>query len=177
MVPYLENTTFVSSVLSIIAISCERFIAICKHSSYSRPTLCSHKAMTVVILTLWAISCVVCIPLIQMAKYKDSEHLDGTPIKVCRMYTNGTLRLVYVTTISILFYPIPCVILIVIYHLIIKHILRETMELSTEEASNISRKNSLLSRRQAIYMLRTVTLLFFCSLTTVALFKIVPFIC
>ena len=157
LVYFLENSTAVASVLTITAICIERFCAICRRKFVNR-------WIGLVVAILWTVAFSVCIPFLLMATHKDSTQLDGNPIKVCKVYTNSTVKKSYLTAFSVFFYVLPCVILVLFYYLIVKHINQETMAIHNEETLTASRRISLSKRRQAIHMLRMVTFLCFICL-------------
>lgn len=165
LVPFVENTSAACSVLSILAINMDRYLAICKAFSSIR-TMSTKSDVLKVVVCLWIVSMVSCIPFILFTAYIDVTHLDGTKVKKCGIYTDKFYKKCYMIIFTSVFYVIPCVMLCVLHDLIAKFINKEKIPPNNTSNPNVldSRKTSMAKRRQAIYLLKTITSVFFLCL-------------
>lgn len=154
----MENAVASSSVLTILAISVERYYAICQplKAQYK----CSFGKMLRVVIVVWAVAMVACCPFLQMTTHKDSNFKDGTPIKVCRTYITESWHRVYLFTLTGVLFVLPFLLLSTIYCLIAVHLMRTSVvtSLSEKQGQNLS---LIRARRRVVSMLFTVVILFF----------------
>ncbi len=61
-----------------------RYYAIC-HPLKAQYT-CTHRRMLKLVVAVWIIAASACAPYLWIPLFKDSTWLDGTPVKVCRLY-------------------------------------------------------------------------------------------
>ena len=66
---------------------CSRYYAICRplEAQYT----CTFDRMLKIVIAIWIISFLLCLPFVHMTIYKDSKFIDGTPIKVRYYHTLG----------------------------------------------------------------------------------------
>lgn len=110
--PFLENTVTAASVLTLIAISTERYRVICQPLKGIRDDVTK---IAKIVPVIWVICALSNVPWFYVATYRDSKHLDGTPIKVCRNYIHLVWHRVYVVSLCFLFFVLPFSILLVLY--------------------------------------------------------------
>ncbi|ELU04431.1 hypothetical protein CAPTEDRAFT_110011 [Capitella teleta] len=96
LVPFLENAMSNTSILIILAISFERYQAICR--PFEVLYTCSKKRSLKIILCLWI-----------------SDHIHWGEVEVCRTPIIGVWRVAYVLGIVVVFFFIPGIILVVLY--------------------------------------------------------------
>ncbi|XP_064630727.1 growth hormone secretagogue receptor type 1-like [Lineus longissimus] len=152
---FIENGLTSASVLTILAISLERFYAICRplRAQYMGTFKRTLKFMTVI----WVVAFSSAVPFMWIALYKDSEWLDGTPIKVCRQYMLHPWKRTYAVGVTALFYILPLMILLTVYLFISKHLVAK----GDFPGDNFVSPQTLRARRQVAMMLMTVCALFF----------------
>ncbi|KAL8579980.1 hypothetical protein ACOMHN_054102 [Nucella lapillus] len=90
LIPYLENTTVHSSGLCLLAISQERFMAICRPLSVLR----RRQSRLLVICLTWVLSLLPCLPFIFISQLNQVQYYDGTEQLMCQ--TKTSLQLVKV---------------------------------------------------------------------------------
>ena len=68
---------------------CSRYYAICRplEAQYT----CTFDRMLKIVIAIWIISFLLCLPFVHMTIYKDSKFIDGTPIKV--RYYHTTIKM------------------------------------------------------------------------------------
>ncbi|KAL4229344.1 hypothetical protein ACF0H5_012383 [Mactra antiquata] len=112
IVPFLENTVVHASVLTLIAISIERYRVICQPLRGIRDDVLKNaKAVPLI----WMICAASNIPWFFIADYRDSSHTDGTPIKVCRLKMSPDWHRLYVAILCICYFVVPFLILLILY--------------------------------------------------------------
>ncbi len=149
-----------ASVLTIMAISLERYYAIC-HPLKVQYT-CTLRRILKIIIAIWVIALATCLPFTNMAVYKDSKFIDGTPIKVCRTYVTYPWQKVYLISLIGLFFLVPLVLLLVVYSIISRQLINESIQ--AKLMSDHSSHSSLKARRQVVVMLFAVITMFFICL-------------
>jgi hypothetical protein len=160
VVPLLENGVLHVSILTMIAVTLERYIALCHpFSNRMSYTVSSTVKITVCI---WIVGFTIAFPFLYMTVHEDALFYDGSPIKVCRTLIDDTWRYIYTIMISILFFVLPFFILIGIYSKIIQQLTSDTLKsLSNNDKATLNRLNS---RKQVVKMLIIIIVLFFMSL-------------
>lgn len=160
LVPFVENAVATGSALTIIAISFERYYAICL--PLKAQYVCTTRLTAKVIIAIWLVSLGVCSPFLQIVVYKDSHFLDGTPIKVCRTYITDVWQHIYIMMLMVMFFVMPIFILSLVYVLVGRRLFVERV-LADIKSSHMS-SSILRSRRQVVLMLFVVVVLFFTCL-------------
>lgn len=159
-----DTCTFVS-VLTIVAFSIERFLAICYPLHVY--VMCGFKRAVRIIIVIWAISIVCAIPF---GLYTDVHYLRfpkeyGPELKesaLCRMTESPPIPVWELS--AILFYVLPLIFLLVFYTRIVVEIqnkLKDNNVLGVRHGSNSSHMKRTRSRRAVIRMLVVVVITFF----------------
>ena len=149
-----------ASVLTILAISFERYYAICRplEAQYT----CTFRRMLKVVCVVWLITGCCCLPFLWITVYKDSRFLDDTPIKVCRAYIDKEWKLLFILLRAGIFFVLPFFLLVGIYAVISRKLMTDTSIRRTCEKNSQSNHRA---RRQVTMMLIAVVALFFtCNL-------------
>lgn len=156
-VPYVELTVAHGSILTILAISFERYYAICKplKAGYT----CTKMRALAIILVIWVVALMVTSPILLIAEYTTDIHNDGTTVTLCLTSAHTTWQKIYFSTIVITFFWLPLVILVVIFAIIAKHLTKDR-----ELPTNAAERSRMRSRKQVIFMLGAVVCCFFLCL-------------
>ena len=88
LVPFIENTIANASVLTILAISIERYRVVCQPLKGIQEDFCK---VAKILVAIWIISSASSIPWFSIAVYRSSELMDGTPIMVSVVYINAIM--------------------------------------------------------------------------------------
>ncbi|XP_045197504.2 growth hormone secretagogue receptor type 1-like [Mercenaria mercenaria] len=105
LVPFLENVVANASVLTILAISFERYRVVCNPLKVrNEETIRVWK----IVVIIWVISSGFSLPWLSIPIVKNSEFLDGTPIKVCRIPIIELWQEIFIVLLAVLFFLIPC---------------------------------------------------------------------
>ncbi len=161
LVPFLENTAAQTSVLTICAISIERYYAICRPLKVR--IIFTHTGTAKILCAFWVLSSCFTLPLTIITKYRSATFHDGTPVYVCRTQILLTWEQMYVFTLAFLFFIFPLAIIVVLYTLIGKKLLKQRADIKMS-SGNTRGMLSLKLRKQIVLMLGTVTALFFVCL-------------
>lgn len=159
-----DTCTFVS-VLTIVAFSIERFLAICYPLRVY--VMCGLKRAVRIIIVIWTISAVCATPF---GLYTDVHYLKfpkdyGPELKesaLCRMIDTPPIPIWELS--AILFYILPLIFLVAFYTRIIVEIqirLKNRSGLDLRHGSNSSHTRRAKSRRAVIKMLVVVVIMFF----------------
>ncbi|XP_022182490.1 growth hormone secretagogue receptor type 1-like isoform X2 [Myzus persicae] len=156
-VPFVELTVAHASVLTILAISFERYYAICEplRAGY----VCTKTRAMIICLLAWGLAALFTSPMLRLPDYHWEEYVDGTLVPVCRTeaFTVWPV-LFFVGTISA-FFVVPLFVLSILYVIIARHLMANpgTVAPNTNRAA-------LRYRRQVVLMLGTVVVSFFMCL-------------
>jgi neuromedin U receptor 2 len=159
IVPFLESVVTLSSVLTILAITWDRYKGICYPLQYSED---KSKKMVSPFIFIWSVSILASIPLFFVAIFRDSHFRDGTPIKVCRMPITHTWHLLYFISIFTVFF---CVMFFVMLYFTLKifRTLAHRRMFINQSADRYAKK-ILHERRQMIRLMVVVVIMFFVCL-------------
>uniref|UniRef100_T1JGH4 G-protein coupled receptors family 1 profile domain-containing protein n=1 Tax=Strigamia maritima TaxID=126957 RepID=T1JGH4_STRMM len=120
-VPFLELTMAHGSVLTILAISFERYYAICK------PLTASYKLTQgrgcIIIILIWLLACLTTSPVLAIAEYTYRDYLDTSVVPVCLMEVRSTWRKLYFTAVITVLFFIPLIVLVIVYTVITRHLI------------------------------------------------------
>ncbi|XP_060595691.1 orexin/Hypocretin receptor type 1-like [Ruditapes philippinarum] len=94
LVPMMENGVVHVSVLTMLAVTFERYQALC-HPLKNRIKSVTICATVKVIAFIWLVGIVLSLPLLGMTQYEDALFYDGSQIKVCRTKVNKTWQYVF----------------------------------------------------------------------------------
>ena len=162
MVPFLEYAVSVASVLTILAITLDRYYAIC-HPLKAQYT-CTFARMLKTVAFVWTIAAVASSPLIDIAEYRDARFVDGTPIKVCRQPIRTQIEKAYVISIVIVFFFLPFVIVSIFYMFISARLTRDRHTIAVTNSGLGIIQHRHIARRQVVKMLFTMVFVFFVCL-------------
>ena len=112
LVPFMENTVANASVLTILAISYERYRVVCQPLKGIQE---NSKKIIKMVIVIWIVSAITSLPFLSMATYRSSRHMDGTPIKVCRNTISRSWHKIYIVFLSTFFFGLPCSLLFALY--------------------------------------------------------------
>lgn len=159
-IPLLENAVVHASILTILAITTERFSAIC--FPLKKTLKFKTKFVGKVIAIIWILSNLTALPFVFMTFIEDAHFYDGTPCQVCRTKVDAPWHFAYLWTMMSVFFIVPLLVLVCMYSKIIKSLVHDS-------ASILSRKNpssiyNLRTRRQVVRMLVAIVVLFFLSM-------------
>ena len=155
--PFLENTVANGSVLTILAISIERYRVVCQPLKGIRENT---KKIVKVVIIIWIISALASSPSLYIATYKDSRYLDGTPVKVCRNTVYLGWHKVYIVALALFFFGLPCSILFALYCKICCVLHSARKEHKNMDESHKYRDRKLLEC-QVINIITSIVFLFF----------------
>ncbi|XP_050533819.1 growth hormone secretagogue receptor type 1-like isoform X2 [Daktulosphaira vitifoliae] len=162
-VPFVELTVAHASVLTILAISFERYYAICEplRAGY----VCTKTRAMVICLLAWGLAALFTSPITMISEYHEHmEYLDGTKLPVCLTKANTFWPIAFFTIIISLFFVMPLFVLVVLYTVIAMHLMADPGTNCTDSACNQR------ARRQVVLMLATVVLSFFVCLLPFRIF-------
>ncbi|XP_025834582.1 growth hormone secretagogue receptor type 1-like [Agrilus planipennis] len=163
-VPFVELTVAHASVLTILAISFERYYAICK--PLKAGYICTKARASLICLLAWLVAALCTSPILAITQYDLEQYYDGTIVSVCFSSVQTLLpSLFFILTVSAFFF-IPLVILIIIYLLIAATLMEQPHILAAprKDSSNQSSLSAIKYRKQVVIMLGTVVLAFFICL-------------
>lgn len=148
-----------SSILTILAISFERFYAICRplHAGYK----CTKSRAFVIIIINWMIAIFSTLPMLSITEITTAEFIDGSLVTVCSNSLQVGWHPIYFFVIFITFFVVPFLILTGIYLLIARRLTSDSKALAT---STNHFKRQVQVRRQVVLMLASVCITFFICL-------------
>ncbi|XP_045473566.1 growth hormone secretagogue receptor type 1 isoform X2 [Harmonia axyridis] len=161
-VPFVELTVAHASVLTILAISFERYYAICKPLKASY--ICTKARASLICLLAWIIAAVFTSPVLSITKYTKEPYFDGTPVYVCFSSALDLWPCIFFGSCIVIFFLVPLVILICVYVMIAKTLITHPTSIASMKMTSTSNQNVLKYRKQVILMLGTVVLSFFICL-------------
>ncbi|XP_022912512.1 QRFP-like peptide receptor isoform X2 [Onthophagus taurus] len=162
-VPFVELTVAHASVLTILAISFERYYAICKplEAGY----ICTKTRASLICLLAWVIAAVFTSPILAITTYTSG---NSSPPD-CRTLAKEVWPQAYFLSSIVIFFIVPLLILLVLYFIIAKTLITNaaTLVLNKHIDSYSNR-----ARKQVIMMLGTVVLSFFVCLIPFRVFTL-----
>ncbi len=170
IVPYLENTVAQASIITILAISFERYYATCQ------PLVvlyrCTNSRAVKIIGAVWVCAMISTSPMIFMSYLSNAIFVDGTPVKICRTPIDRPWKEVYVLGVILIFFVVPIITLTALYILIAKRLMRGrlgfqrniTLHPEREQIYRAEVPQTTISRKKVIHMLMIVIVVFFICL-------------
>lgn len=160
LVPFVEHLVSLATVLTILAITYDRYRGIC----FPLDSQCFWTKLQVksVIISLWTLAVTASIPVAFIAIFKDSHFVDGTPIKVCRMPINTLWKKVYIVGLFSVFFLFVLFILLLFVTRMCKKLIWHVRFLERQADKESDKMAS--GRRRVIYMLILVITTFFLCL-------------
>uniref|UniRef100_T1L0B5 G-protein coupled receptors family 1 profile domain-containing protein n=1 Tax=Tetranychus urticae TaxID=32264 RepID=T1L0B5_TETUR len=169
-VPFVEMVVAHGSILTMMAISFERYYAICKplKAGYK----CTRLRAVIIILSVWAIAIISTIPILWIAELSHETYIDGSLVPVCLTQANKLWHKLYFIGTMIAFFWSPLLILIIIYIVITKRLFLNDENIRTSTNHGNHECGQMRARRQVVYMLATVIACFFICLLPFRLFTL-----
>ena len=155
-----------SSILTILAISFERYYAICRplQAGYK---CTKHRAIIIIVIN-WIIALLSTLPMLSITQLSTAEFIDGSLVTVCSNSLQQGWHPIYYGVIFVTFFLIPFLILLAIYILIARKLTSDSKSLSNSlnscSISLRSIKHQSKIRRQVVLMLASVCVTFFICL-------------
>ncbi|CAM1317242.1 Ethr (predicted) [Pycnogonum litorale] len=166
MIPFMEFATAHVSVLTIIAISLERYYAICYplEAGYT----CTKGRAVAIIISTWLTSAILTSPVILITNFFYADYIDNSVVPVCAMQVHAFWRKFFFLCTTVVFFLIPLGLLIILYAVICKHLMNEKPFQEDGNKHTKCDKNSinytLKCRQQVVLMLIVVVMCFFICL-------------
>ncbi|XP_046383786.1 growth hormone secretagogue receptor type 1-like isoform X2 [Ischnura elegans] len=121
-VPFVELTVAHASVLTILAISFERYYAICE--PLKAGYVCTKGRAFLLCLLSWAVAAVFTSPILMLPEYNSShEYYDGSRVPACFLEVKDTLPAAFFLVTMTLFFFLPFAVLLVLYSVIARHLM------------------------------------------------------
>ncbi|XP_045486124.1 thyrotropin-releasing hormone receptor isoform X1 [Pieris rapae] len=161
-VPFVELTVAHASVLTILAISFERYYAICEplRAGY----VCTKTRATLICALAWFFAALFTSPILAVATFTYERYDDGTEVPVCLTQADTFWSALFFILIIAIFFIIPLGILLVLYSVIAKNLMENPVLIAHNSKNTNNAGNVLRYRKQVILMLGTVVLSFFICL-------------
>lgn len=160
LIPFVEFTVAHVSVLTILAISFERYYAVCY--PFEAGYTCTKGRAVAIIAGTWILSAVLTSPVIFITEFWYTEYMDKTLVPVCTMQVHTIWRKLYFIFAIVLFFAIPLVMLVTIYVTVSRNLTVDKLVSRKNKNSRVgSDSGSAKFRRQVISMLIAVVVCFF----------------
>ncbi|XP_047539852.1 growth hormone secretagogue receptor type 1 isoform X1 [Vanessa atalanta] len=161
-VPFVELTVAHASVLTILAISFERYYAICEplRAGY----VCTKTRATLICALAWFFAALFTSPILGVATFTYERYNDGTEVPVCLTQADTFWSALFFILIIAIFFIIPLGVLLVLYSVIAKNLMENPAIIAQNTKNTNNAGNVLRYRKQVILMLGTVVLSFFICL-------------
>lgn len=132
------------SIFTILAISFERYYAICKplKAGYK----CTRLRATIIICIIWLLASVLTSPILIMAESLQTTYIDGSLVYNCILQTDSYWAKMYVFVSMFAFFCLPLLVLMLVYWLISKRLIRENLAMSST-ASSVTASGSVIAPR------------------------------
>ncbi|XP_019769416.1 thyrotropin-releasing hormone receptor isoform X2 [Dendroctonus ponderosae] len=164
-VPFVELTVAHASVLTILAISFERYYAICK--PLKAGYICTKARASLICILAWFIAAVFTSPILAITQYESDSYFDGSLIFVCFSMAVDLMPCIFFVGSIIVFFIIPLAILICVYALIARTLMSHPSQLVSLQTKSVSvpSQSVIKYRKQVMLMLATVVTAFFICLS------------
>ncbi|WAR21628.1 TRFR-like protein [Mya arenaria] len=160
LIPLLENGVLHVSILTMFAVTLERYNALCQ--PFKR-RVCYTIGMTIKSLVIiWVTAFSTTIPFAIITVHEEAKFYDGSDIHVCRTKINETWKYCYTVFIFVMFFVVPFIFLTVVYYNIIRQLLSDTSKILAQ--NDRSAMHTIQARKQVVYMLIFIIVLFFVTL-------------
>ncbi|XP_050069256.1 neuropeptide Y receptor type 2-like isoform X1 [Anopheles maculipalpis] len=160
-VPFVELTVAHASVLTILAISFERYYAICE--PLKAGYVCTKTRALLICLAAWTVAAILTSPILMISSYEYVEYIDGNMVAACLSPVDSFWPASFFVGSIVLFFIIPLFILVVLYSVIAKNLM-DNPSIIMSSASSGNRGNVYKYRKQVIFMLGAVVVSFFVCL-------------
>ncbi|CAG9863962.1 unnamed protein product [Phyllotreta striolata] len=161
-VPFVELTVAHASVLTILAISFERYYAICK--PLKAGYICTKARASLICLLAWFVAAVFTSPILAITQYSTEEYIDGSLVFVCFSLVEDLFPCIFFIGSVVVFFIFPLGILICVYALIATSLMSQPLAMVAARSSAAPAQSVQKYRKQVILMLGTVVLAFFVCL-------------
>ncbi|CAK1541199.1 unnamed protein product [Leptosia nina] len=157
-VPFVELTVAHASVLTILAISFERYYAICEplRAGY----VCTKTRATLICALAWFFAALFTSPILAIAELHSVTRQDGI-VQQCLTQAVTVWEITFFVMVIILLYILPLIILIILYTVIAKNLISAASKVVMNKTVD---PYNVRARKQVILMLGTVVLCFFLCL-------------
>ncbi|XP_044743898.1 growth hormone secretagogue receptor type 1 [Chrysoperla carnea] len=166
-VPFVELTVAHASVLTILAISFERYYAICE--PLKAGYVCTKTRASLICLLAWFFAAVFTSPILCIADYRYVEYFDGSTVPACQTLANSFWPAFYFLMTIFVFFIIPLIILLVLYLIIAKTLIHDAKHIVCNKHPD---QYSIRGRKQVVLMLGTVIFIFFVCLIPFRVFTL-----
>ncbi|XP_014483952.1 PREDICTED: growth hormone secretagogue receptor type 1-like isoform X2 [Dinoponera quadriceps] len=173
-VPFVELTVAHASVLTILAISFERYYAICEplRAGY----VCTKARATILCFLAWVAAALCTSPMIWVSQYREMRMVangsaeEENQVAVCLTQADTVASVTFFLLLALLFFVAPFAILVVLYSFIVRHLVRDSSTASSTASKHTSDTYHTRAKRQVVFMLLTVVVSFFVCLSPYRLF-------
>lgn len=169
--PLLENGVLHVSILTMIAMTAERFYSIIY--PFRNLSNCSHTSTIKIIFALWIIAFILTSPFLLITTLEEAIFFDGTNVKVCRTLVFLLWHKIFIVANNVAFFLIPLIVITVMYSKIIKKLVSDRLSIILRNDRNA--RITHRSRRQVVRTLIFIIILFFvsmCPIRVVSLWQI-----
>ncbi|XP_048001798.1 thyrotropin-releasing hormone receptor-like isoform X1 [Leguminivora glycinivorella] len=157
-VPFVELTVAHASVLTILAISFERYYAICEplRAGY----VCTKTRATLICALAWFFAALFTSPILGIAEHTEDWSAEGAHAR-CATPARTPWQISFFLMVILFLYFLPLVILVVLYSVIAKNLITAASKVVMNKTVD---PYNARARKQVILMLGTVVLCFFLCL-------------